>query len=95
LLTAANCTAHDRSGVELSLITPEEEPLGIFGPAAGAAIRRLLGESGVALHTSSYGTRGRPGRLDLTPGDRRISVDRIVTVPRLVGPRLRGIACDH
>jgi sulfide:quinone oxidoreductase len=92
LLTAADCAAHDRSGVALSLITPEEEPLGIFGKPASAA---LLDESGVRQHTSRYGTPGRPGWLDLTPGDRRISVERIVTVPRLVGPRLRGIACDH
>ena len=95
LLTAAHCAAHDRSGVELRLITPEEEPLGIFGKTASAAIRRLLDESGVTLHTSSYGTPGHSGWLDITPGDRRVSVDRIVTVPRLVGPRLRGIACDH
>ena len=95
LLTAADCAAHDRSGAELSLITPEEEPLGIFGKTASAAIRRLLDESGVRQHTSRYGIPCRPGWLDITPGDRRISVDRIVTVPRLVGPRLRGIACDH
>ena len=46
LLTAAHCAAHDRSGVELRLITPEEEPLGIFGKTASAAIRRLRDESG-------------------------------------------------
>ena len=95
LLTAATCAAHDRSGVELSLITPGEEPLGVFGKTASAAIRRLLDKSGVRLHTSSYGTPSRSGGLDITPGDRRIAVDRIVTVPRLVGPRLRGIASEH
>ena len=95
LLTAAHCAAHERSGVDLSLVTPEEEPLAIFGKTASAAIRRLLDQSGVRLHTSSYGIPGRPGWLDITPGDRRVSVDRIVTVPRLVGPRLRGIACDQ
>jgi sulfide:quinone oxidoreductase len=94
LLTAANATS-EGAELELSLVTPEEEPLGIFGKTASAAIRRLLDESGVALHTSSYGTPGRSGGLDITPGDRGIAVDRIVTVPRLVGPRLRGIACDH
>jgi sulfide:quinone oxidoreductase len=95
LLTAADCLAHDRSGVELSLITPEEEPLGIFGKTASASIRRLLDGCGVRLHTSSYGTPGHSGWLDVAPGDRGVPVDRIVTVPRLVGPRLRGTACDH
>jgi sulfide:quinone oxidoreductase len=91
LMTAADCPAQDRPEVELSLITPEEEPLGIFGTAASAAIRRLLDESGVTLHTGSYGVPNPPGRLDVSPGDRSLAVDRIVTVPRLVGPSLRGI----
>jgi sulfide:quinone oxidoreductase len=91
LMTAAECAAHDRTGVELSLVTPEEQPLAIFGNPASTAIRRLLGESGVALHTSSYGIPNGPGWLDISPGDRGMPVDRIVTEPRLVGPRLRGI----
>jgi sulfide:quinone oxidoreductase len=95
LLTAAGCAAHNRTGVELSLITPEEEPLGIFGSRASAAIRRLLDESGVTLHTSSYGVPNPPGWLDISPGDRSLAVDRIITEPRLVGPRLRGIPCGR
>ena len=91
LLTAADCAAHDRSEVDLSLITPEAQPLAIFGSSASAAIRGLLAERGVTLHTSSYGTPGRPGWLDIMPGDHAVPVDRIVTEPRLVGPRLRGI----
>jgi sulfide:quinone oxidoreductase len=94
LLTAADCAAHDRSGVELSLVTPEPEPLGIFGSPASAAIRGLLQEHRVALHTSSYGAPSPPGWLDISPGDRRMRADRIVTLPRLVGPRLRGVPCD-
>ena len=47
------------------------------------------------LHTASYGEPGRPGWLDISPGDRRIQVDRIVTEPRLVGPRMRGLPCDR
>ena len=91
LMTAADCAAHNRSGVELSLITPEEEPLGIFGNSASVAIRGLLAESGVTLHTSSYGVPTSPGWLDISPGDRSLAADRIVTEPRLVGPSLRGI----
>jgi sulfide:quinone oxidoreductase len=91
LLTAAECAAHDLTGVELDLITPEQEPLGIFSSRASAAIRRLLDESGVTLYTSSYGVPNLPGWLDISPGDRSLAVDRIVTEPRLVGPSLRGI----
>jgi len=95
LMTAAERASHGRSEVELSLVTPEEEPLGIFGNAASRAIRRLLEESGVALHSASYGEPGRPGWLDISPGGRGIEVDRVVTEPRLAGPRIRGLPCDR
>ena len=62
--------AHGRSGIELSLVTPEEEPLEIFGGTASAATRRLLDESGVTLRTSTHGTAGYSGWLNITPGDR-------------------------
>lgn len=95
LMTAAQCAAHSRTEVELSLVTPEEEPLGIFGPPASDAIRRLLDEHGVTLYTSSYGVPTRPGWLDVSPGNRGMRVDRVITQPRLVGPLLRGIPSGH
>jgi hypothetical protein len=95
LMTAVRCAACSCAGVELSLLTPEAEPLGIFGRTASAAVRDLLDDPGVALHTSGYAVPGRPGSLDITPGGRPMKVDRVVTVPRLAGPRLRGIPCDR
>jgi sulfide:quinone oxidoreductase len=94
LLTAADCAAHGRSAdVELNLVTPEQEPLEIFGREASAAVRRLLEAAGVMLHTASFGAPARTGWLDIAPGDRRIRADRIVTEPHLVGPRVRGVPC--
>jgi sulfide:quinone oxidoreductase len=95
LMTAARCAAHDRSGVELSLVTPEEEPLAAFGKDASDGIRRLLSESGVTLHTSSYAVESRPGWLDMSPGNRALPIDRVVNEPRLVGRRVPGIPLDH
>ena len=91
LMTAADCAAHARPEIKLSLITPEAEPLAIFGARASAAVRGLLEQAGVALHTSSLVAARHPGWLDLAPGDRGIPADRIVIEPRLVGPRIRGI----
>lgn len=95
LMTAAECVAHGRPDVELSLVTPEAEPLEVFGKRASAAVRGLLEQSGVTLLTASYGEPSSPGWLDISPGDRGMEVDRIVTEPRLAGPRLRGLACDR
>jgi sulfide:quinone oxidoreductase len=95
LMTAAQCAARGSSEVELSLVTPEEEPLHMFGSRASAAVRGLLEDSGVTLHTASYGEPIRPGWLEISPGDRGMEVDRVVTEPRLVGPHLRGLPCDR
>ncbi len=93
LMTAASCAAQGKSAAQLSLITPEQEPLAIFGKSASAKVRQLLQDARVGLHTSSYGVPIRSGRLVISPGGHRMRVDRIVTQPRIVGPRLRGIAC--
>jgi sulfide:quinone oxidoreductase len=95
LATAADCAAHGRSGVELTMVTPEEEPLALFGHNVSASIARLLKEHGVALYTSSYGAVNRDGRLDISPGERSIAVDRVVTEPRLSGPIVRGVPFDY
>jgi sulfide:quinone oxidoreductase len=91
LKTAADCAALGASGVELTVVTPEEEPLGIFGHTVSDSIRHLLEKRDVALHTSSYGVMHHVGRLDISPGDRSIEVDRVVTEPRLSGPVVYGI----
>lgn len=94
LSTAADCAAHGRTDVQLSLITPERQPLEIFGPTVSSAVSRLLDDSGVTLYTTSItAVPSRPGWLDIAPGGRGMRVDRVVTVPRLAGPLLRGIPC--
>ena len=96
LLTAADCASRGRSAeVELTLVTPEQEPLGVFGRRASAGVRSLLDEARVALHTSSFAEPAGHGWLNVIPGHRRLPVDGVVTESRLVGPRLRGIPCDR
>jgi sulfide:quinone oxidoreductase len=95
LKTAADCAAHGRSGVELTVVTPEEEPLAIFGHAVSDAVRRLLDDAGVALRVGSYGVMNEVGRLDVSPGEHSLDVDRIVTEPRLCGPVVHGIPFDY
>jgi sulfide:quinone oxidoreductase len=94
LTAAAVCEA---SGVaaELSLFTPEANPLEVFGDAASEEIRTTLRAAGVHLHTSCRATPSRPGRLHVSPGDYRVQVDRVVTLPRLVGPALNGVPPSH
>jgi sulfide:quinone oxidoreductase len=90
LMTAAWLAAHETAGVELALATPEAWPLELFGRAAGDAVRSLLDEAGIAFHGRAAPDAVEAGWLRLDP-DRSIPADRVVAVPRLVGPRLDGV----
>jgi sulfide:quinone oxidoreductase len=82
-------------GVEsVHLVTPERAPLALFGPKAGEAVHTLLGAAGIEVHlevAADVADRGRCVRL--ATGD--LVVDRVVTLPRLAGPRLGGLPSDE
>jgi sulfide:quinone oxidoreductase len=90
LLTAGHVAAHRLSDVELAVVTPEEEPLGLFGPTVSESIRELLEERSVAVHTGAYPAEMVDRELRLVP-DGRIAADRVVALPRLRGPRIDGL----
>jgi sulfide:quinone oxidoreductase len=92
LLTASHA-ADQGLGVELTLVTPERAPLTEFGPAAGRALRDLLSDRGIALKTGSAAKELRAQTLHLDSGA-SVEADHVVTLPRLVGPRLDGLPHD-
>jgi sulfide:quinone oxidoreductase len=93
LLTATHVAKHGLRGVELALVTPEEEPLELFGPAASEATRELLASRGITLHTGRYPTDVRDGELLITPAG-SVAADRVVSLPQLRGPFLPGLPHD-
>jgi sulfide:quinone oxidoreductase len=90
LMTAAHLRAHQIEGVELMLVTPEEEPLQLFGRAGSDAVGELLDERGITLLAGSHPAEFADGGLRLVP-ESRVEVDRVVALPRLQGPRLDGL----
>jgi sulfide:quinone oxidoreductase len=90
LMTAAWLEARSIEGVTLALVTPEQEPLQLFGGEASDAVRALLDEHGIAAHTGVYPAEGRAGELLLVGGG-IVVTDRIVALPRLQGPRIGGL----
>lgn len=93
LMTGAACADANPARHRLVVVTPEDEPLAAFGPHVATAVRRLLEDRRIELLAGSSGTPGARGVVNVAPGDRRLAVDRVVTIPRLTGPRLRGIPC--
>ncbi len=90
LMTAGR--AYDM-GVEItaSIVTPESAPLAVFGEAASAAVSRTLERAGVEVITSAHAEVPVQGEVLIKPEDRRLEVDRVVALPELYGPSLRGV----
>jgi sulfide:quinone oxidoreductase len=90
--------------VELSIFTPEQFPMEAFGEHAGNAARELLEAAGIELFCRSV-CRVTDGRSLLAdPSDTTVwprprpsrrerarTFDRILALPRLRGPRIRGV----
>ena len=92
-LLTANRLKRGENDVALALVTPEPAPLSLFGEAVGEAVRALLSEDGVSLLTGYHPARYEAGRLELVP-EAALLADRVVTLPRLEGPRILGIPQD-
>jgi len=80
------------TGVPLALITPEREPLAVFGPNASRDVAALLEAHGVQF-ISGHAIRLDGGRL-LLAGGSELDVDVAIALARLRGPALRGLPSD-
>jgi len=94
LMTAAHLREHGADAVAVSLATPEQEPLELFGPAAAEAIRPLLDARGISLRTSVLPARVRGRALEFA-GAGELYADRVIALPLPEGPRLKGLPCDE
>ena len=91
----AMMTAHRayemQTDVSVTIATPEDAPLAIFGSTVSDAVARLLDDAGIATITSAHSAVPAPGRVAIHPGGRALDVDRIVALPRLYGPSAPGV----
>jgi sulfide:quinone oxidoreductase len=90
LMTAAR--AQDMN-IELSITiaTPEDAPLAIFGRGASDGVRQLLEDNGIVTITSAHCEVPEPGHVAINPGARHLEADRIVAMPELHGPYVPGV----
>jgi sulfide:quinone oxidoreductase len=76
--------------VRVDLVTPESQPLGLFGPEASTSIKSLLETRGVGLHTETTPVVFRNGALLVVPG-RALRTDRVVSLPVPEGRLIPGM----
>ena len=94
LMTAREVRSMGIDDAELTIVTPEDAPLGIFGKQAAEAVAAELAAAGVGLVTGAYVQGHTGGQLEIQPGARRVEVENVVALPRATGPRVPGLPAD-
>jgi sulfide:quinone oxidoreductase len=90
LMTAAR--AEDMNvDLSITIVTPEDAPLALFGAHVSEAVKGLLESKGILTLTSAHAEVPEPGRVAIHPGERMLHVDRIVAAPQLFGPSTPGV----
>jgi len=93
LLARARLVDAGAPRVAISVVTPEDSPLALFGARASDAVRELLEARGIALRLQTTPVAYRNGALAVAPAG-TIAAYRAVALPRLEGPRLDGVLHD-
>ncbi|MDX6592392.1 MAG: sulfide:quinone oxidoreductase [Gaiellales bacterium] len=95
LMMAQRAYEMSTPGVELTIVTPEERPLGIFGPNASDDLESMLEEAGIAIETSARAEVPGTGTVVLHPHGKVIEADRIVALPVTTAIPIDGLPRDR
>ncbi|MFI5121339.1 MAG: NAD(P)/FAD-dependent oxidoreductase [Vicinamibacteria bacterium] len=90
LLAGAHLADIGDAGAPLHLVTAEREPLSLFGPAAGARVRKLLEAVSVKVHTGVAPARMVDRGLALANGS-VVECDQAVSMPMLEAAPIPGL----
>ncbi len=91
LMTAERAYAMNME-VAISVVTPEGAPLEIFGEAAHRGVAGLLEGAGITTICGVRVAVPEEGLVVMEPGGRRLRADRVIALPELFGPSIRGLA---
>lgn len=81
---------------QITLVTPEEAPLAVFGARAVEVVGAELADAGVNVELGARAEihHGHATTIVLRPSGRSIEVDRVLALPRLRGRALAGMPSD-
>jgi sulfide:quinone oxidoreductase len=91
LMTAERAYSMDIRELELALVTPEARPLAVFGTAVSDLVARLLEQAGIRVYCNSVAKVPGTGRLVVEPQRAELHPQRMVAMPRIAGPSIRGL----
>ena len=89
LMAAARQATFEPRGpaTRITVVTPEERPLIVFGRRAAEQMEDLLEERGVEVVTGTHPVAFDQGQLRVTPED-VIEADSVISLPRMEGRRI-------
>src|SRR5680860_1614477 len=91
LMTAERANSMGMPDVELTVATPDDAPLIVFGKSVSDAVSGLLERAGIAVHASTVAEVPAANTLRLNPRGSELTADRIVALPTISGPGIRGL----
>ena len=80
--------------VQLTIVTPESEPLAIFGVEASRRVDELLSDRGIVVRTNCHVNAVEHGTVFGGPGRTEVRAQQVVALPRLNGARVEGLPAD-
>jgi sulfide:quinone oxidoreductase len=93
IMTASELDMRGVTDAVVRLVTPEREPLWIFGETAAAAMRELLQERGIGLRTRARPDHAAESMLWLQSGN-AVAADTVLSLAALTGPAVPGLPAD-
>ena len=94
LMTRRRALELGLSDLQLTVVTPEDAPLAIFGPTASEAVADLLSARRIEVEAGTHAHEGAGEGLLLTPGDRPLEADEVIALPAMDGPAIDGLPSD-
>jgi sulfide:quinone oxidoreductase len=83
-----------RDDLELTIVTPEDRPLGVFGARPAAEVEERLVSAGIRLVTRATAEVPGPHTVVVRPGGEVVTCDRVIALPVTQGPRIWGLPGD-
>jgi sulfide:quinone oxidoreductase len=77
----------------VTIITSEQGPLAVFGESVSGGVAGVLVDAGIQTIVGAR-VQSSSGELIVHPGEQHVRFDRVVAVPRLVGPAVTGLPAD-
>ena len=94
LMTAGRAREMGLDDAEVTVVTPEEAPLAVFGMQASEEVARVLSGAGVAVETGARAEVEHGREIRLHPSGRTLTADRIVALPHVVGRPVDGLPAN-